>query len=76
MVRHFEASAKQNWTIDARALTWTLDSLGEDHGLEQFAAGIPSLFLSKAVEQPVDMPASVYGSSTLYPDLGEDIQNL
>jgi hypothetical protein len=44
MARHFEASAKrQNWTMDARALAWTLDALDEDHELEQFAAGIRSL---------------------------------
>ena len=46
MVHHFEASAKkQDWTIDARALTWTLDSLGEDHRLEQIAAGMLGLFV-------------------------------
>jgi hypothetical protein len=77
MVRHFEASAKkQNWTMDARALAWTLDSLDEDHELEQFAAGIPGLFVSNAVEQPADMLASISEHSTLHPDLGNDIQKL
>jgi hypothetical protein len=65
MVRRFEASAKkQNWTMDARALAWTLDSLDEDHELEQFAAGIPGLFVSKAVGQPADLLASISESST------------
>jgi hypothetical protein len=39
------------------ALAWTSDSLDEDNELEQFAAGIPGLFVSKAVEQPADMQA-------------------
>ena len=65
MTRHFEASAKKhNWMIGARALAWTLDSLDEDHELEQFAAGIPGLFVSKAVEQPADMLVSISESST------------
>ena len=77
MVRHFEASAKrQNWTMDARALAWTLDALDEDHELEQFAAGIPGLFVSKAVEQPAGMLASISESTTLHPNLGKDIQKL
>jgi len=72
-----EASAKkQHWTIDARALAWTLDSLDEDHELEQFAAGMPGLFLSKAVEQPAEMLAHISESSTLHPNLGKDIQEL
>jgi hypothetical protein len=77
MVRQFEASAKrQNWTMDARALAWTLDALDEDHELEQFAAGIPGLFVSKAVEQPAGMLASISESTTLHPNLGKDIQKL
>lgn len=77
MVRHFEASAKrQHWKMDARALAWTLDSLDEDHELEQFAAGIPGLFVSKAVEQPAGMLSSISESTTLHPNLGKDIQKL
>ena len=77
MARHFEASAKkQNWTMDARALAWTLDALDEDHELEQFAAGLPGLFVSKAVEQPAGMLASILESTTLHPNLGKDIQKL
>ncbi len=77
MALHFKASAKrQNWTMDARALAWTLDALDEDHELEQFAAGIPGLFVSKAVEQPVGMLASISESTTLHPNLGKDIQKL
>ena len=68
MARHFEASAKkQNWMIDARALAWTLDSIDEDHEMEQFAAGISGFFVSKAVEQPADMLVSISESSTLHP---------
>ena len=77
MDRHFEASAKrQNWTMDARALAWTLDALDEDHELEQFAAGVPGLFVSKAVEEPAGMLATISESTTLHPNLGKDIQRL
>lgn len=77
MARHFDASAKrQNWTMDARALAWTLDALDEDHELEQFAAGIPGFFVSKAVEQPAGMLASISESTTLHQNLGKDIQKL
>lgn len=77
MVRQFEASAKrQDWTVDARAFAWTLDALDEDHELEQFAAGIPGLFVSKAVEQPARMLASISESATLHSNLGRDIQKL
>jgi hypothetical protein len=79
MDRHREASAKkQHWTIGARALGWTLDSLDldEDHELEKFAGGRPGLFFSKPVEQPADMLAHIFESSTLHPNLGKDIQEL
>jgi len=77
MVRQFEASAtRQDWTVDARALAWTLDALDEDHELEQFAAGIPGLFVSKAVEQPARMLDSISESATLHSNLGKDIQKL
>ena len=77
MVSHFEASAKrQHWKVDAWALAWTLDTLDEDHELEQFAAGIPGLFVSKAMEQPAGILASISESTTLHPNLGKDIQKL
>lgn len=37
------------WGIDARALAWTLDTLDEDHELEQFMAGVPEFYQSKAL---------------------------
>ena len=37
------------WGMDARALAWTLDTLDEDHELEQFMAGIPEFYQSKAL---------------------------
>ncbi len=77
MDRHFGASAKrQNWMMDARALAWTLDASDEDHELGQFAAGIPGLFVSKAVEQPAGMLASIFESTTLHPNLGKDIKKV
>lgn len=37
------------WGMDARALAWTLDTLDEDHELEQFMAGVPEFYQSKAL---------------------------
>jgi hypothetical protein len=39
--------------IDYRALSWTFDSLDQDHELEQFFEGVPGFCTSNAVENPV-----------------------
>ena len=39
--------------IDHRALSWTFDSLNEDSELEQFFEGVPGLFESSAVDNPL-----------------------
>lgn len=44
--------------------------------MEQFAAGIPGLFVSKVVEQSAGMLASISESTILHPNLGKDIQKL
>jgi hypothetical protein len=38
--------------MDARALSWTLDALDEDHELEQFVAAIPGYYRSTIVRPP------------------------
>lgn len=50
MDKSLEDTARQrSWEIDARALAWTLDTLDEDHELEQFMAGVPEFYQSKAL---------------------------
>ncbi|KAH9067574.1 hypothetical protein EDB87DRAFT_8437 [Lactarius vividus] len=39
--------------IDNRAITWTFDSLDEDHELERFFAGLPGFRSSKVVDDPL-----------------------
>lgn len=39
-------------TLDIGAVSWLLNSLGEDQELEQFLAGIPGFYRSKHVEDP------------------------
>jgi Family of unknown function (DUF6535) len=43
---------KQPTEMDARALSWTLDALDEDHELEQFVAAIPGYYRSTMVRPP------------------------
>ncbi|KAI0255006.1 hypothetical protein BJV78DRAFT_1279621 [Lactifluus subvellereus] len=50
MSRSLEDIARQqSWGMDARALAWTLDTLDEDHELEQFMAGVPGFYQSRAL---------------------------
>ncbi|KAI0306827.1 hypothetical protein B0F90DRAFT_1849226 [Multifurca ochricompacta] len=41
--------------IDVRGLSWTFDSLEEDHELEQFLAGIPGFLSSHEVTDPTNV---------------------
>jgi len=50
MGQTLEDTARQRpWRMDARALAWTLDTIDEDHELEQFMAGVPEFYQSKAL---------------------------
>lgn len=42
-------------TLDVRALSWLLNSLGEDQDLEKFLAGIPGFYRSKRTEDPAQI---------------------
>ena len=44
-----DTARQQSWGMDARALAWTLDTLDEDHELEQFLAGVPGFYQSRAL---------------------------
>lgn len=41
--------------LDIGAISWLLDSLGQDQEMEQFLAGIPSFYRSKRVEDPAQV---------------------
>ena len=43
---------RQPTEMDARALAWTLDTLDEDHELEQLVAAIPGYYRSTMVQSP------------------------
>ncbi|KAI0265792.1 hypothetical protein BC834DRAFT_935939 [Gloeopeniophorella convolvens] len=48
-----ESALQRSSNIDGRALLWTLESLDEDHELEQFFAGIPGFCGTRQVQYPV-----------------------
>ena len=48
-----KAALKPSSEIDARALTWTSDSLDEDHELERFFSGLPGFQRSKLLKEPL-----------------------
>jgi hypothetical protein len=48
-----KAALKSSSEVDARAFTWTFDSLDEDHELERFFSGLPGFHNSKVLKQPL-----------------------
>ncbi|KAN0137466.1 hypothetical protein V8E53_004911 [Lactarius tabidus] len=48
-----EAVLKPTSEIDARAFTWTFDSLDEDQELDRFFAGMPGFHNSRVLKQPL-----------------------
>ncbi|KAH9167293.1 hypothetical protein EDB89DRAFT_132639, partial [Lactarius sanguifluus] len=71
-----DTADKQHWSIDARALSWTLDKSDEESELERFIAGIPRFTRSKAVEDPMGVLKAATTGSSLRPSLYRDITNL
>ncbi|KAI0289036.1 hypothetical protein B0F90DRAFT_1921617 [Multifurca ochricompacta] len=49
-----ESAQKLSSEIDGRALIWTLESLDEDHELEQFFASIPGFCSSSLIPEPLE----------------------
>ncbi|KAH9056360.1 hypothetical protein EDB87DRAFT_1238152 [Lactarius vividus] len=47
-----DAALKRSSEIDGRSFQWMVDSLDEDHELEQFFAGIPGFFKSTVIKDP------------------------
>ena len=48
-----EAVLKSSSEVDTRALTWTFDSLDEDHELERFFSGLPGFHNSTVLKEPL-----------------------
>ncbi|KAH9030764.1 hypothetical protein EDB85DRAFT_1402900 [Lactarius pseudohatsudake] len=71
-----DTADKQHWSIDARALSWTLNKSDEESELEKFIAGIPRFTRSKAVEDPMGVLKAATTGSSLRPSLYRDITNL
>ncbi|KAH9030765.1 hypothetical protein EDB85DRAFT_1402991 [Lactarius pseudohatsudake] len=67
---------KQHWSIDARALSWTLDKLDEESELEKFIAGIPRFTRSKAVEDPMGVLKAATIGNGIRPSLWRDLTDL
>ena len=57
--------------IDGHVFKWTLNSLDEDHELEQFFEGLPGLYKSKVIEDP----KIVLGPGTILTSLGNFFLN-
>lgn len=60
LIKEMEVSALESpWEIDARALSWTFDSLDEDHELEGMLAAIPGFYNSALVKHSKEILSEV-----------------
>lgn len=77
MTRAAEKAAKnQHWSIDARALSWTLDKSDEESELEKFVAEIPRFTRSRKVEDPMGVLKAAMLKSRLHRSLYREITDL
>ncbi len=69
------AAQRQDWEIDARALSWTLDKSDEEgpSQLEHVVAGIPKFLRSKAVKEPIKVVEHAMRGSSVRQSLYRDI---
>ncbi len=70
------AAVNQDWGIDARALSWTLDKSDEESELEKFVAGIPKFTRSTKVKDPMGVLKEATIGNSLRPSLYRDITTL
>ncbi|KAI9453857.1 hypothetical protein BJY52DRAFT_795223 [Lactarius psammicola] len=71
-----DAAENQGSSIDAQALSWTLDKSDEESELEKFVAGIPRFVHSKKVEDPMGVLKTAAAGNDLRPSLYRVITNL
>jgi hypothetical protein len=71
-----DAADEQDWRIDARALSWTLDQSDEESELEKFIAGIARFAQSKKVKNPIELLKEAISGSKLHRSLYRDVTNL
>ncbi|KAI9443791.1 hypothetical protein H4582DRAFT_1916694 [Lactarius indigo] len=71
-----ETADNQHWTIDARALSWTLDKSDEESELEKFIAGIPKFTRSKVVKDPMAVLKSATIGNRIRPSLYRNVTTL
>ncbi|KAH9166550.1 hypothetical protein EDB89DRAFT_2232827 [Lactarius sanguifluus] len=77
MVKAAEDTAdKQHWSIDARALSWTLDKSDEESELEKFIAGVPKFTRSTKVKDPMAVLKSATIGNRIRPSLYRNITTL
>jgi hypothetical protein len=77
MAKVAEAAAEvQDWRIDARALSWTLDQSDEESELEKFVAGLSRFARSKRVKNPMELLKEAIGGSELHRSLYREVTDL
>ena len=77
MAKAAEAAAdRQHWSIDARALSWTLDQSDEESEVEKFVAGLARFVRSRKVDDPMGMLKEAITGSTLHHSLYREVTTL
>ncbi|KAH9030779.1 hypothetical protein EDB85DRAFT_1403082 [Lactarius pseudohatsudake] len=71
-----DTADKQHWSIDARALSWTLDKSDEESELEKFIAGVPKFTRSTKVKDPMAVLKSATIGNRIRPSLYRNITTL
>ena len=71
-----DAAKKQDESIYARALSWTLDQSQEENELEKVISGIPKFAHSIKVKDPMDVLTKAVKESSLRPSLYRDVTTL
>ena len=50
-----ERASARSWTLNARSVSWLLDSLTKEEEIERFLIGIPGFYKSTQVEDPAEV---------------------
>jgi hypothetical protein len=71
-----DAAERQDDSIDARALSWTLDQSDEESELEKFIAGIAKFTRTRKMEDPMGVLKAAISGSKLRSSLYRDVTTL